>query len=414
MNGRPSARKLIQDALRHPTSLVFLFVVAAGLVMGYARAEPPLAGRELLLIAVLSLAYLAVGTVIFLAVLPAEAPRPKIIYLAFQIGLGLLILHLERGNGWLLMLPLASHSVALFSPGLAVLPCLLITLGIAWSTARFIPDWLTFLQSALVFGSAVIFAAVFTNISILDTRRREKIERLAKELEQANQALKAYAARVEELSVEQERSRLAREIHDGLGHYLTAMNMQAQVASSLAAVDPEGAQAALGRLQATLREALSDVRRSVAALRSDPLEGKSFLDAVQALICAQPEGSPLVEWSVTGEAHRLPAAQELTFYRAVQEGLTNVRKHAQASRVEIRLAYLPGEATLLIQDDGRGCVVDQERPGSPQAGFGLFGLRERVQLAGGEFSIRSSPGQGLSLSILFKEEHEIHPDPDRR
>ena len=181
--------------------------------MGYGRGTPPLTAIQLFWIVVLSLIYIFIGTVIFINVLYSNSPTYKIIYLAIQIPLGMLILYLERGNGWVIMLPLASHSVALFSSREAVIPCVIITLGIAWNTSQLIPNWINFLQSVVVFGSALFFTAVFTDISIRDTRRREEIERLAVKLEEANRSLRDYAAKVEELAAAQERNRLAREIH---------------------------------------------------------------------------------------------------------------------------------------------------------------------------------------------------------
>ena len=385
-------RKSLKVAIFHPTSLVYLFVVLAGLVMGYARADPPLTSSELVLLLLLSLVYLFTGTVIFLAVLASASPGYKIMYLAFQICLGFLILYLERGNGWLVMLPLASHSVALFSPREAILPCIFITLGIAWGTSQKLPNWIPFLQSAVVFGSAVFFTAVFTNISIRDVRRREEIERLAAELEAANRELQTYAARAEELATEQERNRLAREIHDGLGHYLTAMNVQSQVVVTL--LDQDVARA---------RDALADVRRSVAALRSDPFLAENLYNSLLPLVEESHNAGLDTGLVVNGQARRLPAALELTLYRAVQEGLTNVRKHAQASRVMITLDYRPKQVGLRIQDDGAGSLLRLEQLSNLKSSFGLIGLRERVQLLGGSMDIITAPGQGFCLEICLPE-----------
>jgi signal transduction histidine kinase len=392
-------RKAFLIALRHPTSWVFLFCLAAGLVMSIARAEPALSTRELAALIILSLVYLFVGTVIFILVLTSGTPAQKMIYLVFQIGLGLLILHLGRGNGWLVMLPLASHSVALFSPREAVIPCVIITLGIAWETSRMLPNWIPLLQSAVVFGSAVFFAAVFTDISIRDTRRKEEIERLAARLEEANRQLKEYAVKVEELSISQERNRLAREIHDGLGHYLTALNVQANLAGALIEKDPAQAALVLEKMQFMIREALADVRRSVAALRSEDLLGKNLLDALGLLLDENRAAGLAIDLVVNGEFRRLPVPVELTLYRAVQEGLTNIRKHAQAERAIVLLDYRPAEVGLRIQDDGVGSALEIAQLDTLKSNFGLFGLRERVQLSGGSLIIQTAPNQGFCLEI---------------
>jgi signal transduction histidine kinase len=396
-------RKAFLIAFRHPTSWIFLFSLAAGLVMAIARAEPALSTRELAALISLSLVYLFTGTVIFLQVLTSGSPAQKMIYLAFQICLGMLILYLGRGNGWLVMLPLASHSVALFSPREAVIPCVLITLGIAWETSRMVPNWIPLLQSAVVFGSAVFFAAVFTDISIRDTRRKEEVERLAARLEEANRQLQEYASKVEQLSIAQERNQLAREIHDGLGHYLTALNIQANVVGALIEKDPDQAALALEKMQFMIREALADVRRSVAALRSEELLGKNLLDAVGSVLDESRAAGLAVDLVVNGEVRRLPVPVELTLYRAVQEGLTNVRKHAQSERAIVLLYYRPGEVGLRIQDDGVGSELGMKDLDLLKTSFGLFGLRERVQLLGGSLNIKTAPGQGFCLEINLPE-----------
>ena len=388
-------------AWRQPNSYVFLFVTIAGLVMAYARADPPLSTVETTWLLLLTLVYLLGGTVVFHEVLASTSITARIVYLAFQIILGTLILYLGRGNGWLLMLPLASHSVALFSPREAVLPCVLITLAIAWNTSQMLPTWIPFLQSALVFGSAVFFAAAFTNLTIREVHQRERIERLAAQLQAANTELQAYAARIEELSAAQERNRLAREIHDGLGHYLTAMSVQASLVATMLEQDPQAAGEALAKMQTMLQEALAEVRRSVAALRSDPILGKSLPDALQPLLAETVDDGLSADLFVQGELRSLSPAHELTLYRAVQEGLTNVRKHAHARRVVVVLAYRPQAVSLRIQDDGDGSSLDPERLDQLTTSFGLFGLRERVQLLGGDLVIHTAPGQGFSLEITI-------------
>jgi signal transduction histidine kinase len=394
-------RYAFRTALRHPSSLVFLFVLIASLAMALARAEPSLSGSEIIGILLFSLVYLLVGTWLFMAVLVDNRPGTKIVYLAFQIGLGFVILYLGRGNGWLVMLPLASQSVALFSPREALLPCLLITFGIAWNTSRMMTNWIPLFQSALVFGSAVFFAAMFTEISIRDARRREEIERLAARLEQANRDLQAYAEKVEELSAAQERNRLAREIHDGLGHYLTAMNVQAQVVAALVQQAPASAPQALAKLQSMILEALADVRRSVAALRSDAHLFENLLAALEPLVEESRNAGVETELVVNGQVRRLAAASELTLYRAVQEGLTNVRKHAQARRVTLLLEYRTQDVALRIQDDGVGSRLTVEQIKTLQGSFGLFGLGERVQLLNGNMTVQTAPGQGFCLEILL-------------
>ena len=208
---------------------------------------------------------------------------------------------------------------------------------------------------------------------------------------------------MEELTAVQERNRRAREIHDGLGHYLTAMNMQVEVVSTLLDQDAELARNALSRMQAMIQEALADVRRSVAALRSEPLQGDNLPKALEALIDKDRNTGLVIELFVNGEVRPLAAALDLTLYRAVQEGLTNVRKHAQARRVNIMLNYRPKQVEVHIQDDGIGSTLDLGQIDQLKSSFGLFGLRERVQLLGGCMNIQTAPQRGFCLEVIVPE-----------
>ncbi len=331
----------------------------------------------------------------------------KILYLVVQFLLAMTILQLARGNGWLAILPLVSHSVALFSPREAVIPCLLILAGISWNTSQMMVGWVPFFQSALIFGSIVLFAAVFTNLAVREARAREDIERLTVQLEQANHELQEYASNAEEISAIKERNRLAREIHDGLGHYLTAMNMQSKVVSALIDKDQTQAQHAVGKLQEMILSALADVRQSVAALRSDGITGRHIPEALIPLVTESRQSGLPTELTVLGEPRPLSPALELALYRAVQEGLTNIQKHARATHVTIWLEYREQDVRLQVEDNGHGVSMDfdVDRNGTGKH-YGLFGLRERIQLLGGEMRIESAPGAGFRFEIILPEKGE--------
>jgi signal transduction histidine kinase len=244
--------------------------------------------------------------------------------------------------------------------------------------------------------AAVVFVAVFTRIATNEELARREVERLLAELGEANRKLRAYAVQAEELATTKERNRLAREIHDGLGHYLTAVHVQIRAARAVMGQDVERAEDALSKAERLSREALEDVRRSVAALRVSPVEGQPLPDALAPLIEGARTSGLDVGFEVTGSPRSLSPPAELTLYRAAQEGLTNVRKHAGASHVEVALAYRDDEVVLTVQDDGQGAAA-------PEGGFGLLGLRERVQLLGGEMDVTTSPGRGFNLKVQVPE-----------
>jgi signal transduction histidine kinase len=222
-----------------------------------------------------------------------------------------------------------------------------------------------------------------------------------------NQALLDELARaqrrLQELTLAEERNRLAREIHDGLGHYLTATTMQIQGARAVletagVAGQAPAALAALGKAETLLHEALADVRRSVAALRGAATDRPLAARIGELVESGRTPAGPETHFVLLGSPRPLPPQAEQTLYRAVQEGLTNAAKHAQAHRVDVTLAYTTADVRLTITDDGR---TDDGRGGDATAGggYGLLGLQERVQLLGGALHVERPAGQGFQLRV---------------
>jgi signal transduction histidine kinase len=213
--------------------------------------------------------------------------------------------------------------------------------------------------------AVAVFAAVLTKLLM-----REQAARAA--LAQAQ-------AEVERLAVLQERNRVARDIHDGLGHSLTVVQMQIKAARAVLVTQPARADEMLVKAQDQAGEALREVRRSVGALRAarSPVPLREALDGLA--------GEAGLE--VLGEARPLPPEAEESLFRAAQEGLTNVHKHARATRAELVLDFShPSCVRLEVRDNGIGVT------GGPDGGFGLVGLRERAEQLGGRLTLESSPG----------------------
>ncbi|MCW1970404.1 MAG: sensor histidine kinase [Anaerolineae bacterium] len=256
--------------------------------------------------------------------------------------------------------------------------------------ARQIPPF-EIASSLMSFASGVVFVAGFTIVTQREAAQRAKIEQLAAELRSANAVLAHYASQVEQLATMQERNRLAREIHDTLGHYLTALSVQLEAARALLNKQPEAVEPLITKAQTLARDGLSEVRRSVAALRAAPTENKPLPDALRELV-AEAQASGLdVAYRVEGNASAVSAVIEMTLYRAVQEGLTNIRKHANATRAEVVLAYAPNQILVRVKDNGSQPSKINE------AGFGLIGLRERTQLLNGQ--VRSGWQNGFMLEV---------------
>jgi signal transduction histidine kinase len=230
-----------------------------------------------------------------------------------------------------------------------------------------------------------VFAAVVTTLLLREQQARG-------ELAAANAQLRDYAAQAEQLATTQERNRVARDIHDGLGHHLTVVQKLVEAARTLLPGDPERAEEILGKAQHQAEDALAEVRRSVGALR-EPRPTPPLAEALRELAAETSAAGVPTELELTGPVRVLAADREEVLFRAAQEGLTNVRKHAGAASARLVLAYGPDVVGLDVCDDGVGAD-----PGGG-GGFGLVGLRERAARLGGRLDVRSTPGQGLLLHV---------------
>lgn len=246
------------------------------------------------------------------------------------------------------------------------------------------------LRAAATYLPGYLFSLVFTIISRQAVKARGHAETLSKELAAANDLLRAQAAQAEELATARERNRLAREIHDGVGHYLTTIRVQLDAATALLPIDAARAADSLAKANRLAAEALDDVRRSVSTLASD-LPRPPLAESLRSLAS---DSTPAPELTVAGTPRPLSPAAEHALYRAAQEGLTNVRKHSTATSAAVTLDFSAADRVRLsVIDNGRGGSVN----GS--CGYGLRGLRERIALLGGEVSAGPVREGGFRLEV---------------
>ena len=210
-------------------------------------------------------------------------------------------------------------------------------------------------------------------------------------------ALKAERDREERarLAVSDERARIARELHDVVGHSVSVMTVQASAARRLLRPHQEKEREALLVVEQTGREALAEMRRVVGVLRrpeeSPALAPQPTLDQIERLVENTREAGLPVDLRIEGEPVQLPAGLDLTAYRLVQEGLTNTLKHARAQRAEVVVRYEDGYVELTVSDDGGG------GGNGGGSGHGLVGMRERVSVYGGELEAGRRAGGGFRL-----------------
>ena len=196
-------------------------------------------------------------------------------------------------------------------------------------------------------------------------------------------------------AVAEERARIARELHDVVGHSVSVMTVQASGVRRLLRPDQEREREALLIVERTGREALAEMRRMVGVLRrpeeAPALAPQPSLEHLDRLVEQAREAGLPVELRVEGKAVELPAGVDLTAYRLVQEGLTNAIKHAHASRAEVVVDYRDGAIEVVVSDDGKGVG------NGDGGGHGLVGMRERVSVYGGELDAGPQPGGGYRL-----------------
>ena len=239
-------------------------------------------------------------------------------------------------------------------------------------------------------GGVTAWALVILGVGELIRVRRERAltSRRASEERQRRQA-------------NEERLRIARELHDTVAHHMSLINMQASVALHVLDRRPEQAEVALGVIRDASKEGLDELRSLVAVLRDEqqaaPREPTATLHSLDEVLERTQTAGLSVDKVVTGAERPLPTAVELAAYRIVQEAITNVLRHADASRVRVVLDYRDVELDVQVEDDGRGLEV----AATSLTGSGVLGMRERAQSLGGTLHVdRSSLGGTRVAAVL--------------
>ncbi|WP_341526708.1 sensor histidine kinase [Nostoc sp. UHCC 0302] len=243
------------------------------------------------------------------------------------------------------------------------------------------------LNWSLVFGLSLVFVLLMMNAVLSERQSREK-------LAIANEKLRQYAMQIENQATLEERNRIAREIHDSLGHSLTALNLQLETALKLWQSNPTKAQTFLARAKELGSKALKDVRQSVSTMRSNPLQEQSLEHAIAILSEDFHRSNGILLICQINLENPLPPEISTSIYRIIQESLTNISKHANATEVKLTLMSMRRSLKLIIQDNGRGFDLNQNT-----TGFGLQSMRDRTLALAGEFMINSNPGSGCQITV---------------
>jgi signal transduction histidine kinase len=243
------------------------------------------------------------------------------------------------------------------------------------------------LTFSLLFALSLIFLLLLMQTLLTERQSRDQ-------LIVAHHQLQQYARRVEGLATAQERNRIARDIHDSLGHALTALNVQLEGALKLWSTQPDQAHKFVEEAKRLGSTALQEVRQSVSALRQDPLHNRDLKSSLLQL------GQDFYNATGIQPDYQLRCAGDLSpevttaVYRIVQEALNNACKHAAATRVTIQLEQSRETLSLSIEDNGQGFD-----PAQTTTGFGLQGMQERTLALGGRWDLRTQPACGCRIRV---------------
>lgn len=217
--------------------------------------------------------------------------------------------------------------------------------------------------------------------------------------QRSRQQALALSEEVEALAADLERTRIARDIHDSLGHTLTTLDVQLEVAQTLHAKDPARTLQALNRAKTLSSQSLQEVRRAVSTMRHGSFNLAEALNSlVQQIQQTQAfKAQPFkIETQINLPMLPLQISQQL--FLIIKEGLTNIQKHSQASVVKLWVQTTPEGITVGLSDNGRGFS-----PEAPNPGFGLRGMRERLQLLGGKMRVHSKVGEGTLIQVTIPQ-----------
>ncbi len=220
------------------------------------------------------------------------------------------------------------------------------------------------------------------------------VRRLQTQLLESLEQERTLNQQIEQLATLEERHRIAREVHDSLGHLLVALNIQLETALTLWNDAPNQAYTYLSEAKDLGSEALKAVRQSVSDMRSPPLQGQMLEEAVTALALEFHHTTGILPECQIDLSQPVSNTVSTAAYRILQEGLTNICKYAEATLVKIQIQTTMNHLSLVISDNGRGFS-----PKTKPAGFGLQGMRERVDALGGQIDITSEIAGGCLISV---------------
>lgn len=303
--------------------------------------------------------------------------------------------HLFNGITALAICMFVKNTRALIMTGVFLLFLYLVTMGsIDWYLYKRFDE-----SGYFISCSFIVFACIVSYLIHFHQKARMDTMQLYTQLMQSHERLQQYASQAEEWAAARERVRIARDIHDTVGHKLTALLVQIQVARKLSKLDASRSNQAYLECEELIRTALQELRLSVRAIRDESLTSSSLIEKLTDLADEFTKFAKVhTAFEVQGTPIDLPGDLQLTAYRIVQESLTNAQKHGHATHIDIKLAYAETELFLSIRNNG---VL----PAELKPGFGLKSLQERVNEWNGDvhFTIDQKTGFAVEVKLPYSK-----------
>jgi len=388
------------DARYERPFFIFLTLILIAMYVASIMGNPSLqAPLSLTIFTILMLVHLALHWSIFGIY---NSPRWHLIYLILQGLLALPITYISGNIGMIfsLYLALIGESMGLLRDK-KLSTVLMIGYYVLLTTLSYglLNGWEGIPWALLSILPMILFVMIYVGLYNRQAKAREQAQTLAIELEKANQQLTEYAARVEDLTIVNERQRMARELHDTLSQGLAGLILQLEAADAhLAHNRTDKVQSIIGNAMVQARSTLADARRAIDDLRQSSLDDLESALRLEISRFTNATGIPILFHADLTPP--LPGPVKETLIRAVAEALTNIANHAQAQNVAVDVRMKDKSLSVTIQDDGVGFDVSA----IPFGHYGLLGIRERVRLANGSFEIRNESGTTLKIEIPMHAE----------
>lgn len=343
---------------------------------------------------------------------------PRWLSIPYMLGIYLsitLLTMIDNNFTWSYYIALGL-SFALFEAKIVTFLAVPLFLSLSWFLGLFTWPLSADVVSAF-FGSGTTFASLvivcFTLQHMIGERFErthllEEVARSKEELETAHRQLSETAVQEQELAVLRERTRLAREMHDTLGHALVLISVKLEAAQRLRTRDPQRCDQELEETREIVRTSMNELRASIANLRSPVLEREPAGRALSRYAREMAQRIGLrVSYDLHPDSEGLPESLEETLWKIGQEALTNIEKHACARNVLLHISRRDSQIWLRIEDDGIGLPTDlcqthatgATRYESPEGHYGLSGMRERANQAGGHFSLSTRREGGTIIEV---------------